>query len=296
MFFEGDAAKVGITPVTATGSVSETPTPTPDGDASGRHRHRRRARPRPRRPPTGRRSEPYLQDPARARRGGRSPAAGTGRWSSRPSAPQAADLQERIAVAQAQLAQSQALVNTYRGAQKNYKANYETVVRLGKAVPTDDDTRSLLVQLDTSAKRAGADFDTINVNGGGVPTTERHPRRSGRGQRRRVLRDAVLASASPARSPPSATSSRGSSGSSRSRATRSPSTGAWCASRASRSLPAEDGLARPGRADRRQRLHRARDHRCRRGRCRRRHHGHVDHDHDHHDDRLDRRPGGTEIR
>ena len=44
-------------------------------------------------------------------------------------------------------------MNTYRGAQQNYKANYETVVRLGKAVPTDDDTRSLLVQLDTSAKR-----------------------------------------------------------------------------------------------------------------------------------------------
>lgn len=37
MFFEGDAAKVATTPVTATGTVSETPTPsptaTPDGDA-----------------------------------------------------------------------------------------------------------------------------------------------------------------------------------------------------------------------------------------------------------------------
>ena len=95
--------------------------------------------------------------------------AGGGYWKMAlaPKRAEAADLQERIAVAQAQLAQSQALVNTYRGAQKNYKANYETVVRLGKAVPTDDDTRSLLVQLDTSSKRAGAEFDTINVNGGG---------------------------------------------------------------------------------------------------------------------------------
>jgi Tfp pilus assembly protein PilN len=34
MFFEGDAAKVGTTPVTATGSVSETPTPTPTATAT----------------------------------------------------------------------------------------------------------------------------------------------------------------------------------------------------------------------------------------------------------------------
>ncbi|MBE2316614.1 PilN domain-containing protein [Solirubrobacter sp. CPCC 204708] len=34
MFFEGDAAKVGVTPVTATGSVSETPTPAPSATAT----------------------------------------------------------------------------------------------------------------------------------------------------------------------------------------------------------------------------------------------------------------------
>ncbi|RKQ86938.1 Tfp pilus assembly protein PilO [Solirubrobacter pauli] len=96
--------------------------------------------------------------------------AGGGYWklALAPKRAEAADLQERVAVAEAELAQQQALVNTYRGAQKDYKANYETVVRLGKAVPTDDDTRSLLVQLDTSAKRAGAGFDAINVNGGGA--------------------------------------------------------------------------------------------------------------------------------
>lgn len=93
--------------------------------------------------------------------------AGGGYWklALAPKRAEAADLEERVSVAQAELAQQQALVNTYRGAQKSYKANYETVIRLGKAIPTDDDTRSLLVQLDTSAKRAGVDFDTINVNG-----------------------------------------------------------------------------------------------------------------------------------
>ena len=96
--------------------------------------------------------------------------AGGGYWklALAPKRAQAAELQERVSVAQAQLQQQQALVNTYRGAQKDYKANYETVVRLGKAIPTDDDTRSLLVQLDTAAKRAGADFDAINVNGSGA--------------------------------------------------------------------------------------------------------------------------------
>jgi len=95
--------------------------------------------------------------------------AGGGYWKMvlAPKRAEAADLAERVLVAEAQIAQSQALVSTYRGAQKDYKANYETVVRLGKAVPTDDDTRSLLVQLDASAKRAGADFDSINLNGGG---------------------------------------------------------------------------------------------------------------------------------
>lgn len=100
--------------------------------------------------------------------------AGGGYWklALAPKRAQAAELEERVAVAEAQLTQQQALVNTYRGAQKDYKANYETVVRLGKAIPTDDDTRSLLVQLDTSAKRAGADFDAINVNGASGSSSE----------------------------------------------------------------------------------------------------------------------------
>ena len=100
--------------------------------------------------------------------------AGGGYWklALAPKRAQAAELEERVSVAEAQLAQQQALVNTYRGAQKDYKANYETVVRLGKAVPTDDDTRSLLVQLDTSAKRAGADFDAINVTGASSPAED----------------------------------------------------------------------------------------------------------------------------
>jgi hypothetical protein len=84
-----------------------------------------------------------------------------------PKREQAAKLEQEVAVAEAQVVQTQSLIRTYEGAQKEYKANYATMVRLGKAVPTDDDMRSLMVQLDTSAKRSGIDFDTVNLNAAG---------------------------------------------------------------------------------------------------------------------------------
>jgi Tfp pilus assembly protein PilO len=87
-----------------------------------------------------------------------------------PKRAQVTELDQQVATAQAQLAQTQNLIVTYQGAQKAYKDNYATVVRLGKAVPVDDDTRSLVVQLDAAAKRSGVEFDTININGSGGNT------------------------------------------------------------------------------------------------------------------------------
>jgi len=84
-----------------------------------------------------------------------------------PKRAQVAELDQKVAFQQAQLVQTQTLIATYQGARDEYKVNYATVVRLGKAVPTNDDTRSLVVQLDAAAKRSGVDFDTININGGG---------------------------------------------------------------------------------------------------------------------------------
>jgi Tfp pilus assembly protein PilO len=83
-----------------------------------------------------------------------------------PKRAEAAKLEQEIATQQAQLAQTQSLIATYQGARDDYQANYAKVVRLGKAVPSDDDTRSLVVQLDAAAKRSGVDFDTLNINGG----------------------------------------------------------------------------------------------------------------------------------
>ena len=89
-----------------------------------------------------------------------------------PKREKVAQLDQQVASAQAQLAQTQALIATYQGARDAYRVNYDTVVRLGKAVPTDDDTRSLVVQLDAAAKRAGVAFDTVNLNGGGSSSAD----------------------------------------------------------------------------------------------------------------------------
>ena len=56
------------------------------------------------------------------------------------------------------------------------------MVRLGKAVPEDDDVRSLLVQIDAEAGGADVDFRTIQVGGSGG-TSGRRDRR-GRTARR----------------------------------------------------------------------------------------------------------------
>ena len=84
-----------------------------------------------------------------------------------PKRAQVAELDKRIAFQQAQLVQTQNLIATYQGAKDQYKTNYATVARLGKAVPATDDTRSLVVQLDAAAKRSDVDFDSISINGSG---------------------------------------------------------------------------------------------------------------------------------
>lgn len=88
-----------------------------------------------------------------------------------PKREQAAHLSKQVATQKAKLVQQQGLLATYKGAQAAYKTNYAKVVRLGKAVPSDDDTRSLVVQLDAAAKRSGTDFDNIDVSSHGSAST-----------------------------------------------------------------------------------------------------------------------------
>ena len=53
----------------------------------------------------------------------------------------------------------------YEKSKASYRANYAKVVQVGKAVPADDDVRSLLVQLEDSARRDKVDFRLMNVGG-----------------------------------------------------------------------------------------------------------------------------------
>jgi Tfp pilus assembly protein PilO len=83
-----------------------------------------------------------------------------------PKRAQAAQLEQQLSTAQSQIATAQATLAGYRSAKATYRTNYSTVVRLGKAAPADDDSRSLLVQLDYAAKHSGVDFGAIDIGQG----------------------------------------------------------------------------------------------------------------------------------
>jgi Tfp pilus assembly protein PilO len=76
-----------------------------------------------------------------------------------------------IAAKQAEVEQSQQLVAAYEKAKGNYRANYAKLASLGKAVPADDDVRSLIFQLDDAARRTNVDFRALNVGGAGGGTS-----------------------------------------------------------------------------------------------------------------------------
>jgi type II secretory pathway pseudopilin PulG len=86
-----------------------------------------------------------------------------------PKREEASRLDGAIAAKQSELEQSRLQAASYEKARANYKTNYTTLTRLGKAVPVDDDIRSLLVQLNDAADRSKVDFHAINVAGTGQP-------------------------------------------------------------------------------------------------------------------------------
>jgi hypothetical protein len=88
-----------------------------------------------------------------------------------PKREEASKLTADITAKQSELDQSRTMIAQFEKARANYKANYTTMTRLGKAVPADDDIRSLLVQLNDAADRAKVDFHAINI--GGTASTEK---------------------------------------------------------------------------------------------------------------------------
>lgn len=89
-----------------------------------------------------------------------------------PKREEATALDGKIAAKQSQLDQARAQAASYEKARANYDTNYTTLTRLGKAVPGDDDVRSLLVQINDAADRSKVDFRAINIGTASGSTEE----------------------------------------------------------------------------------------------------------------------------
>jgi hypothetical protein len=88
-----------------------------------------------------------------------------------PKREETARLDKQIATKRAELDQARDQAASYERARANYRTNYTTLTRLGKAVPADDDVRSLLVQLNDAAETAKVDFHSISVGSGATSAT-----------------------------------------------------------------------------------------------------------------------------
>lgn len=95
-----------------------------------------------------------------------------------PKREELATLDTEIAAQKAEVEQSRLTLAGYEQAKSTYKRNYATLARLGKAVPADDDIRSLMVQLESTADRSGVTFEKIELGsglGGDTASTETTP-------------------------------------------------------------------------------------------------------------------------
>jgi len=92
-----------------------------------------------------------------------------------PKRAEIASLDTKIATEEAAVEQARLTLAGYEEAKSTYKRNYATLARLGKAVPGDDDVRSLMVQVESTADRSGVTFEKIELGtglGGDSATTE----------------------------------------------------------------------------------------------------------------------------
>lgn len=85
-----------------------------------------------------------------------------------PKTAEVSKLNGKIGEAQDRLDAARTLLASNEQARATFRSAYSTVVRLGKAVPVDDDVRSLLVQLDRAAKATFVDFQSIVAEEGAV--------------------------------------------------------------------------------------------------------------------------------
>jgi type II secretory pathway pseudopilin PulG len=83
-----------------------------------------------------------------------------------PKQDQASKLQSQVDAEQSQLNSVRAQLAAGAAARAAFATSYTTLVRLGEAVPTDDNTPSLIYQLQAAATATGVDFQGLTFNAG----------------------------------------------------------------------------------------------------------------------------------
>jgi Tfp pilus assembly protein PilO len=84
-----------------------------------------------------------------------------------PKREEAGELGKQVETLEASLAQHQSEAATAAAARREFPTNYSQLVVLGKAVPADSETASLLVQIQRIAERADVRFEEINLDSEG---------------------------------------------------------------------------------------------------------------------------------
>lgn len=84
-----------------------------------------------------------------------------------PRRAQASKLATQVSAEQTQLSSAESEVVAGEAARNQFPANYTQVVRLGEAVPADDDVPSLIYQLQGAANAADVNFSTLQVQSAG---------------------------------------------------------------------------------------------------------------------------------
>jgi Tfp pilus assembly protein PilO len=102
-----------------------------------------------------------------------------------PKREEAKELGAQVEKAESSLAEHQAEVSEALEARSEFSSDYRQLVVLGKAVPGDDDTASLLVQLNRIGDRTGNRFTDFALNAQAAPKRRPPPSRSRRPRRRR---------------------------------------------------------------------------------------------------------------
>jgi hypothetical protein len=85
-----------------------------------------------------------------------------------PKRGELSDLNSQVAEKQASVTEQEATATSAAAAKQSYESDYRALITLGKAVPADDDSSSLIAQIDDLAGSTGVDFIGLQLSEGGT--------------------------------------------------------------------------------------------------------------------------------